>query len=53
MVSPELDKDIRDKLIYYKDKAKYFQLMDYTIISKDYSEICDLLEKVLNDKSTV
>ena len=53
MTSVELDEMIRQKLAYYKDKTSYFHNMDFPILAKDYSEICDLLEKVLNDKATV
>lgn len=53
MISLELGEMIKQKLVYYRDKTSYFRSMDFLILAKDYSEICDLLEKVLNDKATV
>ena len=53
MVSVELGEVIKQKISYYKDKTNYFHSMDFPILAKDYSDICDLLEKVLNDKATV
>ena len=53
MISVELGEMIKQNISYYKDKTDYFRNMDFPILAKDYSEICDLLEKVLNDKATV
>ena len=53
MVSVELGEVIKQKISYYKDKTNYFHSMDFPILAKDYSDICDLLEKVLNDKATI